>query len=155
MRIRDWSSDVCSSDLCGNRHGIARMRTGLVHIAQRSDVFHDVGAAAEGAHRHAAAYNLGQCRQVGCHARQALYALRSGTKADRKSTRELQSLMRISYAVFCSKKKTIQDSAQTPAAHSAIRTTHTHTPTPHKSVALTTYPARCRHKHTYMTQEPH
>src|SRR3546814_4534699 len=49
-------------------------------------------------------------------------------------TSELQSLMRISYAVFCSKKKTITHTltplhTHTPPKHHIIRHTHHSTPT--------------------------
>lgn len=42
---------------------------------------HQFGAAAEGAHRHAAADDLGQRRQVGLDAGEALHALRADAKA--------------------------------------------------------------------------
>src|SRR3546814_5032863 len=110
MRISDWSSDVCSSDLweaqCSGELG----RIGIDYLSgqhqrsakQRGGVYTDI--AQEAARDH---------RQHGCVApdgrrldivkkRPALIGevLRS---EEHKS--ELQSLMRISYAVFCLKKK--------------------------------------------------
>src|SRR3546814_7872188 len=107
MRISDWSSDVCSSDLiCAvqdrrpesdqSEHGAGqflRQQPDLFAVAQRPlpagfrriDVGHrpesfpprDAGPADIG---------FGRCRSE-------------------EHTSELQSLMRISYAVFCLKKK--------------------------------------------------
>src|SRR3546814_1212784 len=87
MRISDWSSDVCSSDLF-----LARSR-----FTQNQD---------------------GQV--IGYHAGDgAIHLLHGGRTADKRQTivfigklrseehtSELQSLMRISYAVFCLKKQT-------------------------------------------------
>src|SRR3546814_1720741 len=85
MRISDWSSDVCSSDLAarGGGRGNARAGRGLGAGAGRH---RSVGrdAARDGDDRTLS----GPCR------------LRS-----EEHTSELQSLMRISYAVFCLKKK--------------------------------------------------
>src|SRR3546814_1755710 len=42
-------------------------------------------------------------------------------------TSELQSLMRISYAVFCLKKKTLKTTSDDSHRHSAYRRGHSHT----------------------------
>src|SRR3546814_5631434 len=81
MRISDWSSDVCSSDLQHDlrlRQAVARTREDL----QRS------GSRNHGSRLSAAP------RPRGC----------AGDRSE-EHTSELQSLMRISYAVFCLKKK--------------------------------------------------
>src|SRR3546814_5125859 len=90
MRISDWSSDVCSSDLAA-LPGTIRLR----HSALERD------------------YRLGQQTSAvaGGGAREEAIDLPAVLAADaaRRSeehTSELQSLMRISYAVFCLKKKT-------------------------------------------------
>src|SRR3546814_7551333 len=87
MRISDWSSDVCSSDL-DRRQASPRCRRVHVGGAQvRPDERPDVDGRASG---------LETLRD------------RSGRRARWRSeehTSELQSLMRISYAVFCLKKK--------------------------------------------------
>src|SRR3546814_3457709 len=49
--------------------------------------------------------HLGVVGQPEAHVQQAVSARAPITSLDRKSTRLLQSLMRISYAVFCLKKK--------------------------------------------------
>src|SRR3546814_7942426 len=95
MRISDWSSDVCSSDLPHHRrhpiegnlplHGDAGRGRGVARAC--SDLCEHTGAADR---RH------GACRDR-----------HPGGLSDRSEehTSELQSLMRISYAVLCLKKK--------------------------------------------------
>src|SRR3546814_7753056 len=110
MRISDWSSDVCSSDLLrtGRRpSGVDRTRPRLVApggaglaartgggwrtLADRNGF--QLRAAANGARM----LSAGRGRAGRCA---GLLGLRS-----EEHTSELQSLMRISYAVFCLKKK--------------------------------------------------
>src|SRR3546814_5195909 len=54
MRISDWSSDVCSSDLPARRFGFAQRRQQLTRLAQRADLF---GA-------HAPCHPLGRAEQI-------------------------------------------------------------------------------------------
>src|SRR3546814_8205842 len=98
MRISDWSSDVCSSDLsranCVMR-GSCRGSTGTQEIpVQRiRATFSRISASEADATR-------------GCGSRSHDKRLcRSCTFRSEEHTSELQSLMRISYAVFCLKKK--------------------------------------------------
>src|SRR3546814_10527866 len=114
MRISDWSSDVCSSDLQGD-HGGRIYRPILLNYNR---IFRCVA-----------------CLGMELLQRVALWVGRSGTGCDdlgmmdletvlivcfaiaglqalawirsEEHTSELQSLMRISYAVFCLKKTTI------------------------------------------------
>src|SRR3546814_9185856 len=96
MRMSDWSSDVCSSDL--------RMHTLRQHrrrsADRRGDEFRD---------RDAQIGEQGAVEDdIGLDMADAL-ARRHGSGPAYRSeehTSELQSLMRISYAVFCLKKKT-------------------------------------------------
>src|SRR3546814_7085634 len=96
MRISDWSSDVCSSDLRNIGCGM-EMRD---HVppdrpiaTNDEDVFHRLPRPIRAISR--PAHNAGSIWRM---------PVASKTQ-DRKSTRsELQSLMRISYAVFCLKK---------------------------------------------------
>src|SRR3546814_6867122 len=95
MRISDWSSDVCSSDLQsdeGQWRGADRpaRRTG----ADRGG--DGAGAVAEGSARQMEGVRPGH--RTG-RERQGRLSHRS-----EEHTSELQSLMRISYAVFCLKK---------------------------------------------------
>src|SRR3546814_5489178 len=79
MRISDWSSDVCSSDLDDGADGGG-----------------DVGLCV-----HVQFLSFGSIQALGsARASAALIMVRS-----EEHTSELQSLMRISYAVFCLKKK--------------------------------------------------
>src|SRR3546814_10251713 len=89
MRISDWSSDVCSSDL--KSVGIATVvwsypRGG--NLSKEGELALDVGAYAA----HIAAL-------IGAH------IIKVKLPRSEEHTSELQSLMRISYAVFCLKKK--------------------------------------------------
>src|SRR3546814_5843752 len=74
---------------------------------------------------------LGESRQVLC----VTHLPRS-----EEHTSELQSLMRISYAVFCLKKKT-QPRARAPGRYSA-RTENTSTDTPYQSPCAQSAPPR-------------
>src|SRR3546814_9382874 len=102
MRISDWSSDVCSSDLENERRPRpARSR----HLWRRAQLPPDGGP-----YRAVliAAKTVSKGRPAARVAGLFLCGARSGGSARLKSeehTSELQSLMRISYAVFCLKKK--------------------------------------------------
>src|SRR3546814_4410158 len=116
MRISDWSSDVCSSDLTkrGLRGIPARPvdRRGQPERrridAGRGEEVADI--LVEPAHRHIAVGRVIPFRRQVDILRfigdQARIALRPGAAArSEEHTSELQSLMRISYAVYCLKKK--------------------------------------------------
>src|SRR3546814_1210284 len=97
MRISDWSSDVCSSDLlagaCQPRHD-QPLRTGQSRDQAKGA---GTGGCAGGEQRTPFV-------ETGCQ--------------DRKSTRlKLQSLMRISYAVFCLKKKKKMKKIPSPSTY--------------------------------------
>src|SRR3546814_3068273 len=102
MRISDWSSDVCSSDLVLHRDRVLERR----HVGEvvQEGVPVRIGQLQRRAqqhreheeHRHVAILEQaerGQPEHVDQRAR------------SEEHTSELQSLMRISYAVFCLKKK--------------------------------------------------
>src|SRR3546814_9657919 len=100
MRISDWSSDVCSSDLRAwspHPRSAAQLRCAnddrLVQVRQGSGAGNDQ------------ADHMAWPRQPRSHL--LVYRGRSGTRSE-EHTSELQSLMRISYAVFCLKKKNRQ-----------------------------------------------
>src|SRR3546814_6905509 len=97
MRISDWSSDVCSSDLLGVRGDRAGLGQNLATLdfftADAADQRTDVVAGLTLVEQLAEHLNPGHDGLLG--------VLRS-----EEHTSELQSLMRISYAVFCLKKKT-------------------------------------------------
>src|SRR3546814_9968118 len=90
MRISDWSSDVCSSDLCPwHRPGEFHPSRNAAGPCQHWRLHHAVRRSA-GPHWFRSD-NRGP-----------------GTARSEEHTSELQSLMRISYAVFCLKKKKYQ-----------------------------------------------
>src|SRR3546814_3636140 len=94
MRISDWSSDVCSSDLVGRRAQGGGVRGGVDRGGEREST--DPGRDDQG---HLAG-GTGHGAETTRRARHSRGLLRS-----EGHTSELQSLMRISYAVFCLKKK--------------------------------------------------
>src|SRR3546814_9262630 len=118
MRISDWSSDVCSSDLpIGHgaivRGGIAVDLDPIPSFGMADVVDHDVVMLApeEGDRREA----FSPAEHVACRRRTLPLGDRPMLDADivaglgvgrsDEHTSALQSLMSISYAVFCLKKK--------------------------------------------------
>src|SRR3546814_8659351 len=121
MRISDWSSDVCSSDLLQKVDhrlpAIARFAVDMLEemqgegprLVEQADIvrlgLHEIG----GLERFHEGSEVGPCRRRqkrlpvddGGHLLQAVDDLRSAAP-----TSELQSLLSTSYAVFCLKKKT-------------------------------------------------
>src|SRR3546814_5051985 len=121
MRISDWSSDVCSSDLDGRM----TFRSSLIGLAS-DQVPPPKGAASASltndqvtaSSKPAEAAARRRRRSISCSGVAVGFATPSargsGTDAiaskpvmrrSEEHTSELQSLMRISYAVFCLKKK--------------------------------------------------
>src|SRR3546814_6134579 len=107
MRISDWSSDVCSSDLLrrgqDDRHAVLRLEDFTVEDDVRPIALDpDLVALLE---MHACELLLPQCPapRRAQHPEQCA-DVAVGREIGRAHS-ELQSLMRISYAVFCLKKK--------------------------------------------------
>src|SRR3546814_6560903 len=106
MRISDWSSDCAlpiSVELNGqhrheesaHRNAIDQLRHGQIPEAGISGVArpHEI--------------RDGECRKRYCCEQPGIQlSAETGNKRSEEHTSELQSLMRISYAVFCLKKKT-------------------------------------------------
>src|SRR3546814_5609830 len=119
MRISDWSSDVCSSDLLAELAGAAGLllvpvvALGLrghgfaVGDARRARGDIDAMALLQPVEVHAQV-QVGQAADHGLVGVGQVLDLETGILLGRSEehTSELQSLMRISYAVFCLKKKT-------------------------------------------------
>src|SRR3546814_7523044 len=113
MRISDWSSDVCSSDL---RHS-ARPRLAVRRTAEWAALCgaQQWRAAGAGVDPGADGRRLDVRNRKGARLRPparapdlSRFRTYSGWRGEARSeehTSELQSLMRISYAVFCLKKK--------------------------------------------------
>src|SRR3546814_6027602 len=108
MRISDWSSDVCSSDLqrigFGQRLAVDRK----VAVLERDPVAADRDHALDQPHAVARRLEHRDVAAAGFIARHHGDVGERNAQAVRSEehTSELQSLMRISYAVFCLKKTT-------------------------------------------------
>src|SRR3546814_7002228 len=104
MRISDWSSDVCSSDL---KLTLLPLLVRAVVVALRE--FPHINARYDDEAQivtHYGAVHMGIAAQT--DAGLMVPVLRHAEALDLRSeehTSELQSLMRLSYAVFCLKKK--------------------------------------------------
>src|SRR3546814_5815479 len=100
MRISDWSSDVCSSDL-GKRVRIPH----LVHagVYDGDDVIDIEGRSPADSWSQRWREN-GGCMMEGSTGSVEAEELEKFQRSE-EPTSELQSLMRLSYAVFCLKKK--------------------------------------------------
>src|SRR3546814_8648967 len=127
MRISDWSSDVCSSDLaCARRAGRASSLSPAYWSARHcsgrviamSDVvpeLHSTLTCPHCGHQATETMPTNACQFFydcrGCGAvlkpKQGDCCVFCSYGRSEEHTSELQSLMRISYAVFCLKKKTI------------------------------------------------
>src|SRR3546814_9361420 len=109
MRISDWSSDVCSSDLAqfegsaaGNQERPVRLPLSESARPTRRRTVQDA------------------CREQGSRRRRPhdpVDGARQEPDRSEEHTSELQSLMRISSAVFCLKKKTT--TTQIPASNTS------------------------------------
>src|SRR3546814_4147491 len=104
MRISDWSSDVCSSDLlivaqdnlcCGPERADDPIDLGLF-------IFDELDARVG----RTTSRNFDRVRRRYRHQRANDGGGERPHRRSEEHTSELQSLMRISYAVFCLKKKT-------------------------------------------------
>src|SRR3546814_2343587 len=120
MRISDWSSDVCSSDLPAR--GASHAHASQTPFVHQRDHFLDrhvqqLRHLSGGEEARAGGRAVGHVPimtgppRMPLSARAAVdkHGRRSGDRSTIRSeehTSELQSLMRISYAVFCLKKKT-------------------------------------------------
>src|SRR3546814_8641007 len=115
MRISDWSSDVCSSDLfarlSAKRKRGRRPADFRCHIGDDRRQFVAGRALSPGRPRR---HRPNACRKTGPDDRPSvdqrwadggLFPARRAGDRSEEHTSELQSLMRISYAVFCLKKQ--------------------------------------------------
>src|SRR3546814_4561427 len=113
MRISDWSSDVCSSDLDDLDDGrlggelLAVLEPAddfdaFVHTQRRLGVAHVMPMAGDDVRRQQHVQGLAG------DILSAIAEQRLGRARSEEHTSELQKLMRISYAVFCLTKKTQQ-----------------------------------------------
>src|SRR3546814_6157248 len=105
-RISDWSSDVCSSDLHAEYLGRS---LGTVAARRARTRFPAASARIPRSHRRPRSAKAGRRladREPGAdRSVQAVGRARAPCARSEEHTSELQSLMRISYAVFCLKTK--------------------------------------------------
>src|SRR3546814_7973071 len=118
MRISDWSSDVCSSDLRSGLHrgtrtfwSIHAFRGSLTATATFAELRTRSGLTALGQLRRPANLSLPASGGV-IQSSQRQSSLDRSFQRSEEHTSELQSLMRISYAVFCLKKKITTNTQQ-------------------------------------------
>src|SRR3546814_4292275 len=119
MRISDWSSDVCSSDLQLFQLAMTDPREMPLEPAVKTQIGLAVGDSTIGNLGHAL-HSGGRIAVCHCQTRRTRSlslggsagfgaALAAARARSEEHTSELQSLMRISYAVFCLKKKKSND----------------------------------------------
>src|SRR3546814_8703340 len=100
MRISDWSSDVCSSDLHELTHATGhakRLNRDLTNSFGSKDYAREELIAEMG--------SAFLCAALGIMPTISPLGWECCARRSEEHTSELQSLMRISYAVFCLKKK--------------------------------------------------
>src|SRR3546814_2561668 len=102
MRISGWSSDVCSSDLLRRSCDRGASRPTWERQA-RADRHQAAGCRREC--RTSSSRSYRPCPPSQLSSRTAAGKSAARTVRSEEHTSELQSLMRISYAVFCLKKK--------------------------------------------------
>src|SRR3546814_5158133 len=106
MRISDWSSDVCSSDLRMNARdweGILRLLDGGFQ-ASWPQTGERIPSPADYVGLNRTYPGVWRCTVLAVDATAEGAVARVRVRSE-EHTSELQSLMRISYAVFCLKKK--------------------------------------------------
>src|SRR3546814_3721383 len=117
MRISDWSSDVCSSDLGrGRRNPRAARCSGCAVGASGSAHATSNRRDRRGDRDTSFGRRCWQRRRLKKREADDLFATwfhEGAAPRSEEHTSELQSLMRISYAVFCLKKKKITEDYDT------------------------------------------
>src|SRR3546814_7986880 len=112
MRISDWSSDVCSADLLLRLAGSLKLgvvrATGLTRVLQTNDRPTKLARALQELGR--LIKSLYMLRFID----DETYRRRILVQRSEEHTSELQSLMRISYSVFCLKKKNTNKTQHIP-----------------------------------------
>src|SRR3546814_4750165 len=130
MRISDWSSDVCSSDLWSSFRPLPRCRArpDRLPLPSALPIRHpvsDIPKPPSVRNRHPTVQRVASAMPQQDEARGIAHAAHIPASSDRggrseEHTSELQSLMRISYAVFCLKKKKITHNFHTLSTSSYL-----------------------------------
>src|SRR3546814_2173136 len=139
MRISDWSSDVCSSDLCSIAPNDPRATvTGATSAAVQSVTNSSSSAPSQRPASRSraviASLAIAPSKSIVAASRLSPVSIAEGfipgaarytNPRSEEHTSELQSLMRISYAVFCLKKTNVPNEAQnTPQQSEATTNAH-------------------------------
>src|SRR3546814_3251815 len=115
MRIMDWSSEVCTSDLVGAVKFVLNQGYGLGQACRGPSGIEHRSRRLLGSHGDFRSPRQRQMSRIArgfrfatqfCRITQRNIQLPRDLCRSEEHTSELQSLMRISYAVFCLKKKT-------------------------------------------------
>src|SRR3546814_1682044 len=158
MRISDWSSDVCSSDLLSAQQGglvrrplvgATRARRCRNRAPQRRDGNRQEIVRCARPHADDGSRQHPDPQDAGPRARRQARDVHERRARSEEHTSELQSLMRISYAVFCLKKK-IHKIKHSILANNNIprRNQNTQTQTPQKiSINIKTCKTITKHNH--------
>src|SRR3546814_1531692 len=121
MRISDWSSDVCSSDLRSSRLA-SSWRTTSVRLTETTQ-----GPSCRSNPSYVSSISAEPPECLEKHHWKRSRTIRASTRRSEEHTSELQSLMRISYADFCFNKNnstTHSTDKTTPHPHSHHVNTH-------------------------------
>src|SRR3546814_5504025 len=126
MRISDWSSDVCSSDLPTARTASAPSICGACPAAASTPCTLTASTLLSSSSYSACTSGLSPSRY---RRRRSSPSCLNFARSE-EHTSELQSLMRISYAVFCLKKKRqiIQQKALNSTDHTPSKPNHNQPP---------------------------
>src|SRR3546814_4400763 len=111
MRISDWRSDVCSSDLVGRAGGTEALKAALRHVDESMishgtvDAFRRLTYTRQDNDADTNAFKRLMNYFISYDFRSGVLERLMRELRSEEHTSELQSLMRTSYAVFCLKKK--------------------------------------------------
>src|SRR3546814_9573967 len=120
MRISDWSSDVCSSDLLDDLDlGHRRAQIIVEPVLVGEGLFVREQHAFVGDRDDIVVERARRDRLLGLLRKQRPCGIDTVARSD-EHTSELQSLMRMSYAVFCLKKKITRPPNTHPQLHNTI-----------------------------------
>src|SRR3546814_1991642 len=103
MRISDWSSDVCSSDLVAGSSATAESASAGGISSEGNEISSNGSSSWDCPYARGTAESA--MAAVNPRSTSFMLYLLHRLRRSEEHTSELQSLMRISYAVFCLKKK--------------------------------------------------
>src|SRR3546814_1511708 len=105
LLMSDWSSDVCSSDLLPGLHGYMALAFDTTATTMSGAPAVDPVPRIQPIQRPSSRSRIARPRTVPSSSISSRRSAGASWRRSEEHTSELQSLMRISYAVFCLKKK--------------------------------------------------